>query len=62
MSTDGRTWHQQRTKKRWELVEKYGLNPCMMRKISTQQLEQLDGCADDEARRLILGISERREK
>lgn len=44
--------------RRARLVEKYGLSPFKLNKISARLIDQLERCKDEDARLLLLGIGE----
>ena len=45
--------------KRAKYAERFKLSERQTRKIDAEMLKFLDGCADDMARRLLLGVSEK---
>lgn len=50
-------WEQNRTKRKWAYMLKYELGRKAFKRLTEKDLDQLDLCADEEARRILLGVS-----
>lgn len=43
--------------RQFKVVQKFGKSHSAVRRYSSAKLDQLEACANDEARRLLLGVS-----